>query len=93
LAGDLIGPHGVRVRLDKCTTCVFHPGNRMDLVPGRLADLVETNRGGWLTCHQTLRSVTGRHDTAAVCKGWEDAYGLGEGVTVLVAIFGREDVS
>jgi hypothetical protein len=92
-AGDLIGLHGVRVRKDRCTTCVFHPGNRMQLVEGRLADLVESNRGGWLTCHQTLPQASGRWHTAAVCHGWEQAYGLGLVLSELVAVFGREDVS
>lgn len=92
-AGDLIGEHGVRVQTEQCSTCVFHPGNLMQLAPGRLKDLIETNeRGGWLTCHQTLPEVTGRYDTPAVCKGWERSYGLGPAVDLLIAIFGREDV-
>ena len=91
-AGDLIGLHGVRVRKDRCGTCVFHTGNRMCLREGALADLVHANRGGWLTCHQTLPMVTNRWHTAAVCKGWAQAYGLGLVLTELVEAFGREEV-
>lgn len=91
-AGDLVGMHGVRVRTDRCATCVFHPGNRMQLAPGRLKDLIESNDGGWLTCHATLPGVTGRYNTAAVCKGWSQAYGLGDTLTELISWFGREDV-
>ena len=29
----------VHVRAEQCTTCVFHPGNRMRLPPGRLAGM------------------------------------------------------
>jgi hypothetical protein len=90
-AGDLIGPYGVRVQSGRCDTCVFFPGNRMHLEPGRLADLVRVNRGKWLTCHQTLQIVRG-YGHAAVCRGWVDAYGLGTALDELVELFGREDV-
>lgn len=90
-AGELIGPNGVRVQADRCSTCVFFPGNRMHLAEGALADLVTRNRGKWLTCHQTLPIVAG-HGHAAVCRGWADAYGLGEAMDELVGLFGREDV-
>lgn len=93
-AGDLIGLNGVRVRAERCPTCVFHPGNLMQLAPGRLKNLIDTNEaGGWLTCHATLPFVTGQYDTAAVCKGWEQAYGLGPVVELLCNVFGREDVT
>lgn len=93
-AGDLIGLNGVRVLAERCETCIFHPGNRMDLRAGRLADLVTTNRaaGGWLTCHKTLPAVAG-YGRAAVCRGWADAYGLGPNVAELAEWFGREEVT
>lgn len=60
----------------KCATCVFHPGNRMKLRAGRLADLLRTNRqnGTALICHKTT------YDQApdlgeVVCRGFYDAYG------------------
>jgi hypothetical protein len=67
---------GVRVFAAKCGTCVFHPGNRMALAPGRLADLIESNRatGTALICHKTTH---GTHPEIGetVCRGWFDAYG------------------
>lgn len=91
-AGELIGEHGVRVLAEQCGTCVFFPGNRMHLRPGALADIVTTNRPtGWLTCHKTLSIVAG-HGHAAVCCGWDRAYGLGTTLDELVELFGREDV-
>jgi hypothetical protein len=58
----------------RCGTCVFHPGNRMDLAPGRLRDVVASNldAGSALTCHATLwHDPENRH---AICKGFFDAY-------------------
>ena len=31
----------VRVQAEKCVTCIFKPGNKMDLRKGRLKDMVE----------------------------------------------------
>lgn len=91
-AGDLIGLNGVRVLAQQCGTCVFFPDNRMHLRPGALHDLVTASRpAGWLTCHKTLSVVAG-YGRAAVCCGWERAYGLGTTLDELVALFGREDV-
>lgn len=60
----------------RCATCVFHPGNRMDLRPGRLRDLVAANlaTGALLVCHDTL--PYGEHPEAgeALCRGYWDAY-------------------
>lgn len=58
----------------RCDTCVFHPGNRMRLQPGRLADIVATNRqrGTLLVCHQT---TYGQRTQEVVCRGYMDAYG------------------
>ncbi|MUL41622.1 hypothetical protein FZ103_10610 [Streptomonospora sp. PA3] len=74
---DVLDPATGRPRLlsRRCSTCVFHPGNRMHLEPGRLADLVEHNRraGAGLTCHQTLNSA-GTGAPNAWCRGFFDAY-------------------
>lgn len=42
---------------EKCSTCVFRPGNLMHLRPGRLKALIETNLAAdaALICHMTLR--------------------------------------
>jgi hypothetical protein len=63
----------VHVLTEKCPTCVFHPGNRMDLQPGRLADLVRRNvaAGAGLTCHATLMSA---EQPRAICRGFWDSY-------------------
>lgn len=57
----------------KCSSCVFWPGNLMQLGPGRLADLVEQNRqtGSMLICHQTTYGAAPRE---AMCRGFWDAY-------------------
>ena len=60
----------------RCGDCVLRPGNLMHLQPGRLADLVKSNRDAdsALTCHQTL--PYGGYDDVkpAVCRGYFDAY-------------------
>jgi hypothetical protein len=65
----------VHVLSDKCSTCVFRPGNLMNLQPGRLKDLVEGNLepDSALTCHQTLE-YSGTGADPAVCRGFFDAY-------------------
>jgi hypothetical protein len=65
----------VHVLSERCSTCVFRPGNLMSLHEGRLADLVEANRAAdsALTCHQTL-PYSGTGAEPAVCRGYYDAY-------------------
>lgn len=60
---------GVHVLREKCSTCIFRPGNLMELRPGRLADLVaETRRHDTnVVCHQTLDA-----ERAAFCRGSVD---------------------
>lgn len=74
--GDLLGPNGPRVCADRCATCIFHPGNRMQLRPGRVRQMVRDSLagGGFITCHSTLPSTAGP-GRAAVCRGFFDAYG------------------
>jgi hypothetical protein len=66
-----------RLLSERCSTCVFHPGNRMHLREGRLQELVRdnVNAGAALTCHQTL--TYGEHPGfgEAVCRGFYDAVG------------------
>lgn len=60
----------------KCPTCVFRPGNLMNLPPGRLAELVNGNlaRGTALVCHLTTYGQ--RPDLGEVlCRGFVDAHG------------------
>ena len=64
----------LHVMADRCSSCVFRPGNPMRLEEGRLADLVEANvaRGAALICHQTTYEQDERGE--AVCRGFADAY-------------------
>lgn len=50
-----------------CKTCIFHPGNRMDLMPGRVEWMVAaaTADDAAIVCHSTLG--TGAN---AVCRGF-----------------------
>lgn len=63
-----------RVLAEKCSTCVFRPGNPMHLRPGRLARLVEDNlrAGALLMCHKT---TFGQQPEEAACRGFLDAFG------------------
>lgn len=56
----------------KCSTCIFRPGNLMDLSPGRVRGLVEDaiDAGTAITCHKTL--IDDRDN--ALCGGFYDAY-------------------
>lgn len=56
---------------ERCSTCVFRPGNLMELSPGRLKTLTQANvnNDSALTCHQTLGT-----SCPAVCRGFFDAY-------------------
>lgn len=75
----MAGPyrHGrIHILSERCTTCVFRPGNLMHLPPGRLQDLVESNRAAdtAFACHQT---IYGQTPDEALCRGYVDAYGDG----------------
>ena len=58
----------VYVMRERCPTCVFRPGNKMSLSPGRLRDLIDSNRenDSALTCHETLDIDN------AICRGFFD---------------------
>lgn len=64
----------VHVLSEKCSTCVFRPGNLMTLPPGRMKELVETNRENDVAfaCHQTIMYPT--RDDAAICRGYFDRF-------------------
>lgn len=57
----------VRVCADLCTTCIFRPGNLMDLGPGRAAGMVRDAVAdeGHIVCHKTLGT-----DAPAICAGF-----------------------
>jgi hypothetical protein len=75
----------------KCSTCVFHPGNRMSLQPGRLAELVARNRetGSLLICHHTTFGQ--RPDGEVMCRGYFDAYAAESRVAqIMESLFGPD---
>lgn len=61
----------VHVLDDKCSTCIFRPGNLMRLAPGRVKGMVEgaLEAQSCIPCHSTL--VTG---SPAICRGFWDSY-------------------
>jgi hypothetical protein len=68
----------VHVLSEKCSTCIFRPGNLMDLESGQVKRMVEGSvaDGAAITCHQTLaqmRPVYGAEP--AMCRGFVDAHG------------------
>lgn len=71
-AGDVIGQdRRVRVLEQRCETCIFWPGNRACLRPGRFEEVVAANLAAdaLLTCHETLPG--NEHDIdPAVCAGF-----------------------
>lgn len=54
-----------------CSTCIFRPGNLMDLHPGRVRQLIDEacDDDGAIVCHQTLEEPLG-----AVCRGFFDRF-------------------
>lgn len=77
--GDIIDYQAGKVRIleEKCSDCIFRPGNLMHLGKGRLMEVVEGNlkASALLTCHNTLPWNDYDEDPAA-CKGFWDSYGL-----------------
>lgn len=71
----------VHVMSEKCSTCVFRPGNLMHLPPGRLKELTDyvQETGVPFSCHQTLPYAGREHvefyDGAALCAGAIENYG------------------
>lgn len=61
-----------KVKKEQCDTCIFLPGNLMDLNPGRVAEMVSACRqkDSYITCHDTLEQVTGTTETEAACRGY-----------------------
>ena len=63
-------PEGLRVCREKCSSCIFHAGNRMELRPGRVAGMVAEalENDSFIPCHKTLDGQR------AVCRGFWDGY-------------------
>lgn len=79
MSDSLIDPVTRKPRLlaEKCSDCVFRPGNLMHLRPGRLKELIRQNTGPQaqgLHCHQTTYGQN--PDTGlSLCRGFYDGYG------------------
>jgi hypothetical protein len=60
----------VHVLAERCSTCIFKPGNLMSLQPGRVRDMIEACRRdeGTIPCHKTLDE-----EAQAVCRGFYEA--------------------
>lgn len=56
----------VHVCAEMCSTCIFRPGNLMELRPGRVKDMVDSCKqsGGVIPCHCTLGGEQ------AICRGF-----------------------
>lgn len=65
-----------RVLSEQCVTCIFRPGNLMNLREGRLQQIVRDTcaAGSYIVCHETLPGMPGE-DTPALCRGFYDRYG------------------
>jgi hypothetical protein len=76
----------VHVLSEKCSTCIFRPGNLMDLEPGTVKRMTEGSvaDGSAITCHQTMQQMHHQYGAEpAVCRGFYD--GHAERVPALVA--------
>jgi hypothetical protein len=82
-----------RLLTHQCRTCIFHPGNRMHLAPGRLKQMVADTlaQGGYIICHDTL--PYGEHPDAqpAICRGFADRYTTWQ-LQVIARLYGFVEV-
>lgn len=64
---------------DKCATCIYRPGNLMDLRPGRVAQMTKETRAKDtnVICHKS-RDVGGEWTENAYCSGNVEVVGLGQ---------------
>lgn len=62
----------LHVQENLCNTCIFRPGNKMGLMPGRVEEMVEgcIEGQGTIPCHKHIHAGPGQ----SVCKGFFDRY-------------------
>lgn len=84
MSESVLGPKGPRLLVEKCTTCIFRPGNLMHLRPGRVKQMVRDSLagGGFIPCHHTLYDEA----PAAICRGFFDSHGPKSNV---IRVWGR----
>jgi hypothetical protein len=78
----------VRILRQRCSTCVFRPGDLMLLGPERFRDLIDRNlaAGAMLTCHQTLPYSDNPDFGPAVCAGFWARHGLSTAAGRIAAV-------
>lgn len=62
----------VHVMSGQCDTCIFRPGNLMNLDPGRVKSMVDgaTANESVIPCHHTLPYHADQREQQAVCHGY-----------------------
>lgn len=80
----------MHVVADRCSTCVFRPGNPMHLQPGRVRELTDGNLSAEsaLVCHKTLPYGDHPEVGEAICRGFYDGPGRGSPALQLAAAMG-----
>lgn len=73
MTSDIYRDGKVYVCAEMCATCVFRPGNLMELKPGRLKGMSRdaTAQDSVIPCHSTLY---GQQDHQAICRGFFNRY-------------------
>lgn len=63
-----------RVLNEKCSTCIYRPGNLMHLRAGRREDMEKgaLEKDSWIVCHKTLPAAEQAVGTQAICRGFWD---------------------
>lgn len=63
-------PEGLHVCAEMCATCIFRPGNLMQLKSGRVRGMVDDSLrdDSFIPCHKTLDGQQ------AVCRGFYDRH-------------------
>jgi hypothetical protein len=85
-----------RVLSEQCATCIFRPGNPMNLKEGRLMSMVnDANREGnqGVICHDTLTYGPFPEYGGALCRGFYDSYGhLNNFIRIMERLGGFDEV-
>jgi hypothetical protein len=78
----------VHVMAERCATCIFRPGNLMELRRGRVRRMVDDakQRGSAIACHET---ILGQREQEAVCRGFYELHKTP--VLILAEAFGVLD--
>lgn len=65
-----------RLLSEPCLTCIFRPGNKMHLNPGRVAAMVGQAHAdeSFIVCHKTLPGEAPPRFRPAVCRGFYDRF-------------------